>query len=433
MQKNRPCFTGNHCWLWSALVLACIPVLLGGRGIIVGETVTSRLATVYSLAHDGTWYIDRPAEQPPNPFEPLTVDKVKTHDGRLISSKPPVMPLMMTIEYIVMRRVFGWNLANEEDLRPILQVMIITLIKLPHIIGLVFFALTLRMFVSNLRNAALLLLVFALATPVPGYACQLNNHTPAVAALIVALYFGLGMYADKLSPTPVRFMAFGMCSALVFTLDMPVTIFPAFLGLLLMLRFPRQSILWCGLGALPLLALHFGLMAAITGNPLPVQTQEEMYNFRSSYWRNPIGVDGLNERPLVYFFHSHFGRFGTFLLFPVLFLGIVGFFKGILSRTCPARLGVLAGGGAFTIMTAYYITATNNYGGAGYGFRWHIGAVPVLLLLAMPAIGAFTKSWRWIALALLLAISIFSAWECMQAPWGASHEWTCRWIFGPVN
>lgn len=430
---KKCCSVSSKEWvLWGALFVSMIPVLIGGRGIVVGDTVTSRLATVYALAHDGTWYIDRPVDRPPNPFEPLNVDKVKTHDGRLMSSKPPILPLFMTGEYIIMRGLFGWNLNESDHLRPILKTMIITLIKLPYIIGLVFFALILRMFMINLRDAALLLLILAYATPLPGYACQLNNHTPAVAVLIIALYFGLGIYTGKLSPTPWRFLAFGFFSAFVFTLDMPTTIFPAFMGLLLFSRFPKQSASWAVLGGLPLLLLHFGIMAAITGNPLPVQTQEDMYNFRNSYWRNPLGVDGMNEQRIVYLFHMNFGRFGTFLLFPALLLGVFGFFKGVRDRACPAQIAVLAAGAAFAIMTTYYLMKTNNYGGAAYGFRWHIGAVPVLALLAMPVMGSMTKSWRWGVLALMLVVSVYSAWECWQAPWGASHEWTCRWLFGPV-
>jgi hypothetical protein len=432
MLKKCCCGSRKEYLLWVAFVIGIIPVLVGGKSIFVGDTVTSRMATVYALAHDGTWYIDRPVDIPPNPFAAHTVDKVQTRDGRMMSSKPPVLPFFMTGEYVLLRSMLGWDLNNEKHLRPILQVMIITLVKIPFIVGLVFFALILRMFMTNFRDAALLLLVLALASPLSGYACQLNNHTPAVAALIIALYFGMGIYAKKLNPTRSRFMAFGFFSALVFTLDMPTTIFPAFMGLLLLSRFPRQSLIWAPLGGLPLLLLHFGIMTVITGTPLPVQTQEEMYNFRNSYWRNPIGVDGMNEGRFAYLFHMTFGRFGTFLLFPSLLLGLAGFFMALRDRKCPVRSAVVAAGVAFAIMTTYYVIKTNNYGGAAYGFRWHIGAVPVLVLLAMPAIASVTRSWRWALFLLLFAISLFSAWECWQAPWGASHEWTCRWIFGPV-
>lgn len=418
--------------LLAILILGMCPVLFRGGGIFAGDTVTSRLATVYALAHDGTWYIDRPIDQPENPFVAHTVDKVVTREGRLMSSKPPVLPLLMTGEYRAMRAMFGWNLDNKDHLRPILKVMIFTLVKIPYIIGLVFFALILRMFMINIRDAALLLAVLAFASPLPGYACQLNNHTPAAAALIVALYFGLGIYTEKLKCNVVNFLAFGFFSALVFVLDMPATIFPAFMAILLFMRFPKQSIIWGTLGGLPILLLHFGVMTAITGSPLPVQTQEEMYNFRNSYWRNPMGVDGLNENRVVYLFHMTFGRFGTFLLFPIMVLGLLGFFMGLRDRKCPARLAVLAAGAAFSMMTVYYVMKTNNYGGAAYGFRWHIGAVPVLILLSIPAIGIMIRNWRWAVIALLFAVSFYSAWECWQAPWGASHEWTCRWIFGPV-
>ncbi len=408
------------------------PVLFRGGGIFAGDTVTSRLATVYALAHDGTWYIDRPLDLPENPFIAHTVDKVVTREGRLMSSKPPVLPLLMTGEYMVMRALFDWNLDNKEQLRPILKVMIFTLVKIPYITGLVFFAMLLRMFLADCRSAALLLAMLAFASPLPGYACQLNNHTPAAAAMIVALFFGLGIYTDKLKCAPVNFLAFGFFSALVFVLDMPATIFPAFMAILIFIRFPKQSVVWGTLGGLPILLLHFGIMTAITGSPLPVQTQEQMYNFRNSYWRNPMGVDGLNENRGVYLFHMTFGRFGTFLLFPVLILALPGFFLGLRDAKCPARLTVFAAGVAFSLMTAYYVMKTNNYGGAAYGFRWHIGAVPILILLAIPAAGIMTKRWHWAIVVLLLAISVYSAWECWLAPWGASHEWTCRWIFGPV-
>ena len=86
-----------------------------------------------------------------------------------------------------------------------------------------------------------------------------------------------------------------------------------------------------------------------------------MYNFRSSYWRNPIGVDGMNEGYLVYLFHMTVGRFGTFLLFPVLLLGVAGFCKALFDRKFPLRIVVLSAGIAFIIMTTFYIIKTNNY------------------------------------------------------------------------
>lgn len=419
-------------WLWGALCVAALPVFMLNPGIFVGETVNSRLATVYALIHEGTWYIDTPLAQPPNPFEVLTVDKVQASNGRMLSSKPPVLPLMMAGEYAFLHRVFGWVLTDQQDLKAVLRVMIASLIKVPHLIGLLFFALLLRMFVPDGRMAAVVLLFFALATPILGYSFQINNHTPSAAALCGALYFGLGVYLDKLRPSGWRFAAFGFCSAFVFVTDIPVTVFPATIGFLLLLKFRLPFFGWAVLGAAPLLVLHFALMTIITGSPLPVQTRESMFNFRNSYWRNPIGVDGLNEAWYLYLFHMTFGRFGTFVLFPILLFAVPGTVLGFKNHGPSLRTAVLSLLAAFILLSTYYILKTNNYGGAAYGFRWHIGAVPVLLFLASFYLGTLRSRWQWILVGVFALISLYSAWECLQAPWGASHEWTCRWIWGPV-
>lgn len=415
-----------------ALLIALLPMVIPAPGIVVGETVNSRLATAYALIHDGVWHVDRPIDEPPNPFEDKTVDKVQRSDGHYLSSKPPVLPLLMAGEYALFHKWRGWELTNTDQLRSLLRFMIITLMKLPHVIGVICFALLLRMLLENRWHVALLILALALATPLTGYACQINNHTPGTAAVLVCLYFGIGLYTRKLTPTAWRFMIFGLASAFTFVMDMPVTIFPAVLGLLLIHRFPRQSLLWAGLGAAPLLLLHFGLMVMLTGSPLPVQTQGSMYTFRNSYWRNPIGVDGLNEFWYVYLFHMTFGRFGIFLLFPITLLAIPGAYKKITGHRDFFSTPYFAILAAFVIISLYYLAFTNNYGGAAYGFRWYNGAMPVLLLLSIPVVSRITTWKQALFLLPLLALSAYSAWECYQAPWGASHEWTCRLLFGPV-
>ncbi|NLV44196.1 MAG: hypothetical protein GXY07_06830 [Candidatus Hydrogenedentes bacterium] len=418
--------------LWAIFLISIVPVFAYNPGIVVGETVNSRLATVYALVHDGTWYIDRPVTDAGNPFEVRTVDKVQTDNGRLISSKPPVLPLMMAAEYAVMKHWAGWDLQNTAELKSILRVMILSLIKLPYVLGMFFLLLLLRLFTGDGVKAGIVLLCAAFASPVLGYAFQINNHTPSAAALCGALYFGFGLYTEKLKPAAWRFVAFGFCSAFVFVTDIPITIFPAFLGMLLLYKFPRKCLTWGTIGAAPLLLLHFALMTAITGSPLPVQTRESMYNFRNSYWRNPIGVDGLNESRLVYLFHMNFGRFGTFLLFPVLVLAFPGAIRMVRDNSRGLRPFSLAMGVAIFILTAYYVFKTNNYGGAAYGFRWHIGMVPILLFLALPQVVAMRKAYHWTLFGILFLVSAWSCYECVQAPWGASHEWTCRIFWGPV-
>lgn len=412
------------------LILAALLVALSGlQTIIAGDSAYSRLATVYSLIHDGTWYIDRPLAQPPNPFEPKTIDKVEL-DGRILSTKPPLMPLAMTAEYAILRGTLGWDLENPDDLRQIVRVMILTLCIIPYFVGIVFFALLLDLLVTNPWRRLLPLFALAFATQLPGFAAQLNNHTPAIACLIVALYFAIGVSSGKLAPTWWRLFGFGLAGALVFTLDMPLTLFVAIAGCGLLWKYPKQAVLWGGAGMVAPLALHFGVMLYVTGSPLPIQMRKDLYLYEASAWRHPGLIDALNEPKGTYLFHMTFGRYGVFLLYPILLVGPLGFLWGMGKGLAPWRGWYLAGAAGILLLGYYYATSTNNYGGAAYGFRWGMGAMPVLLLMGIPVFKRVRRPWAWGLLVVALAVSGLSAWECYQAPWGDSHEWPSRWIFG---
>lgn len=411
-------------------VVGTVIVAAGLRTVILGDSLASRLATAYALVHDGTWRIDRPAGQPPNPFEVLTVDKCEVQ-GRRLSTKPPIFPLLMTAEYAVLNKTLGWTLERHEDWKKIIQVMTFTFITSTYVLGLIFFAGLLSMFMESQVRAVALFSAFAVGTQFFGYAANMNNHVPAAAFLTVSLYFGLGLACGRLEPRPWRFVAFGTAAALTATFDLPSTVFPALAGLFLLARFPRATLLWGGIGALPWLALHFAVMASLTGFWLPIQTNRDNFLYESSVWRNPVGVDALNEPKGIYLFHLTFGRHGTFLLFPVLILGLAEGLRALLFKNEPYRGLILGAMAAFAVVTSYYVLHTSNYGGAAYGYRWHITAMPVLLLTAAPLAERMPARRFWPLFVLLMSVSVYSALECLHIPWSASQEWTCRWIFGP--
>jgi len=414
----------------NAIILATLLYALSGIGTLLpGDTAFSRLATVYSLVHDGTWYIDYGKSGEPNPFEPLTIDKCSL-DGRLLSTKPPLLPLAMTAEYAVLHWALGWSLDVRAELKLTLQVMIVTLVILPYIVGVFFFARLLDMLIANPWRRLLPLAALAFGTQLPGFATELNNHTPAIALLTAALYLCVGLCTGALSPSRWRFFAFGLAGGLVFALDMPLTIFIAVAGIALAVKFPRQAIPWAGLGVALPLAVHFGTMLYVTGSPIPVQMRKELYLYQNSAWRNPGGIDALNEPKGIYFFHMTFGRFGIFLLYPILLFGPAGFLWGIWKGDRKWRAYHAAALFCIALLFAYYVFRTNNYGGGSYGFRWGMGMMPVFLLLGAPLFDRVRTARAWCLVALLMALSCFSAWECYQAPWGACHEWPSRWIFG---
>ena len=411
------------------MAVALLYVLSGLGAPVLGDSAGSRLATVYSLVHDGTWFIDRPLDEPPNPFEGYTIDKVEL-DGRLLSTKPPVLPLAMTAEYLALHKILGWDLREQGDWKRIVQAMIASLAAIPFIIGVYFFALLLRLLIANPWRRMFPLAALALGTQLPGFATELNNHSPAVAALIATLYLSIGLCSGKLAPAWHRFAGFGLASALVFTLDMPLTIFPAVAGMALLWKFPKPALIWGGSGALPLLALHFGAMLWVTGSPLPIQMHKDLYLYEASAWRIPGQIDALNEPKGTYFFHMTFGRFGIFLLYPILLLGLLGCLQALQREWAPWRIYYAAGLFCIGLLFFYYVQGTNNYGGAAYGFRWGMGMMPVLLLMGIPVFERMRRPWAWGLALVLLAVSIYSGWECYRVPWGDCHEWTCRWIFG---
>lgn len=425
-----------HTWPEPAqqllLSIAALLALWGGwRSTQTFDSANSRLATAYSLVHHGTWYIDRPENEAPNRFEQATVDKVELN-GRLLSTKPPLLPLLMTAEYCLLHKLCGWSLDPPDERARIVRCMNWTFAGLPYLLCLWFFAKLLPWFIAPPLPRFALLFALAFATQIPGYAVHINNHIPAAAALMAAIYLALGIQTGRLAPAPWRFFLFGLAGGITFAMDLPTAIFIAFLGLWLLYHHPRPTLFYAAPGlALPLL-LHFALMLYVTGSPLPIQSRKELYLYEAAYWREPYGLDALNEPKLLYLFHSTFGRFGSFLLFPILNLGLASIICAVFRKNWPQRGLILAALPPLLILCAYYTLSTNNYGGSAYGFRWHITAMPLLLLLAAPLAARCSRPWHWVLLVLLLMPSLYSSYECFLAPWGSQHEWTCRWLFGPA-
>ena len=416
------------------LAVAVVFAVWGASTYSGGDTANSRLATVVGLAKYGTWYIDRPADEEPIRFEQRTIDKVVVN-GRILSSKPPMLPLLMTAEYLVLNRTFGWDLDYEEDTHKIVRMMTMTLIGFSYVAAVVFFAKTIYLLVSDPLMRLLGVYCLAFCTQLWGYSTNINNHMPATGMLVVALYFALGLGSGKLTPRGWRFFVFGLTGGLVATLDMPATIFVFLAGLYLLAKYPAKTLVWVGLGAAIPVGVHTGIMIAVTGSPLPVQMRPELYLSEASYWRNPRGIDALNEPKLTYLFHITFGRCGLFSLYPILFTGMVATLRALVRRKMPYRGYVLTGALGFFILTAYYVLRTSNYGGEAYGFRWFMVAMPVLLLMGTPVLATIRARWKWYFVAAMIGISFYSAWECSRTPWRSNQEWPCRFLgkcYGPV-
>ncbi|MBI5095892.1 MAG: hypothetical protein HZB26_26090 [Candidatus Hydrogenedentes bacterium] len=412
------------------IMLVCVAavfVLLGTYDRSFGDTANSRLATVYSLSHYGTWFIDRPLDEKPIRFEQGTIDKVMVN-GHVLSSKPPLLPLFMTGEYIILNKLFGYDLDKREDSDDLLRIMSMTFVGSAYLAAVFFSLLILRMFIADPLARLVTLFTIAFCTQMWGYSTNLNNHVPGAGLTVVAIYLALGLGSEKLAPTAWRFALFGLASGLVVTVDMPAAIFPFLGALYLLLKFPRQVLTWAALGAAIPIGLQSAILYSLTGSPLPVQTHKPFYLYESSYWRQPREIDALTEPKLTYLFHITLGRCGLFSLFPVLLLGVAAVIRCIARPKSPLRGAIITGALGFLVLTAYYLCSTNNYGGQAYGFRWFICAMPVLALMGAPVLSTIRSRWKWVFLCVMIGISFYSSWESTKDPWAANHQWTCRFL-----
>ncbi len=423
----------NVVFILNALLFALVAVfgVMGSLAITPArhDLALSRLATLYSLTEYGSFYIDAPEGKEPNPFASNTVDKVLTQ-GREISSKPPVLPLLMTAEYVVLRHIAGLDLKNETDHARIIRVLTFTFVSLPFFLTILLFDRTIALFDVEPLIRWLVTFFLSFGTLLWGYSLSINNHIPGTFSLMLCLYLALGLIYGKWAPSGWRFALFGLSAGLVLTVEMPAAIWAAIAGLCLLYHFPRKTLMWGAVAVLIPVAVHVGVMLHVTGSPLPVQVHPEMYLFENSYWRHPRGIDALNEPKGTYLFHMTFGRCGLFILHPVLLAGLlspVGFFLGKRLRYHrPILLGALG----FLILTTYYCLQTNNYGGVLYGFRWYIPAMPVLMLMGVPVYEKLRARWQWIVVGLMFGISFFSAWEATRGTAYSGQEWPCQFL-GP--
>ncbi len=409
--------------------LAAVWVIAGTRtDRMYGDTLNSRLATAYALVHEHTFVIARPGERTTNPFADFTVDKVQFGDA-IVSSKPPLLPLMMAAEYALMRAALGWDLGNPADVGRIAWVMTVTLVGAPFVAIVWSLVWTVRRIASGIAPPVFTGAAVLISTHASAYAVIFNNHVPAAAGVTVCFASACALHGRDSAGPRWLYLAFGLGAGIAATVDVPVAIFPALLGLALARDHLRPLIVWAMPVALFLLAVQTVALALATGSPLPAQLHADAYLYESSYWRNPLGIDAINDPFPAYLFHITFGRAGVFSLFPITLLAIPG---ALLARRAGSAASSIAwcGAAGAAVLALYYAWTTNNYGGSAFGFRWFIVLGPVFLLMSAPFLGRLQRPWHWIVPAALLAVSAHSAYTCVREPWQPNREWTVR-LFGP--
>jgi len=353
----------------------------------------------------------------------------------LYSSKPPLLPTVMAVPYGIIYNTTGYTFDTHPHL--LTRVMLILCHLLPMIIGWSLMALMIERFGKSDWGRIFAVAFTCFATFLSTFVVTLNNHLPAIFCIIVAVYASARIWFD--GDLRKRWFIFaGFFAAFAFACELPCALFFAILGLALLFRFPRQTLI-AGVPAVIVVMAAFFVTNFIAHKTLmPAYSQPEWYKFENyqkygktinSYWLNPQGVDKGEPQRNVYAFHTIVGHHGILSLTPVWIIAMIGALMMLRSRMRDFALLTLV---MTLICVAFYIVAmeqpNRNYGGMTCGHRWTFWLIPFWTLCLLPALDGMAKSrvLRWCGL-LLLLLSAMSVAYPLWNPW--SHPWMMNFLF----
>ncbi|MHB1422948.1 MAG: hypothetical protein ACYC3I_07100 [Gemmataceae bacterium] len=475
----------------------------------------SRWAAVRALVEEGTWVVGRHDPKTGKDsgiiFEDgwQSVDKMRDPATlEYYSTKPPLLTFLVACEYWLLKKSFGWSL-NDDSRFAVVRVCLLTFNLLPFAVYLWLLVRLLERWGTTDWGRIFVVAAACFGTLMTPFLISLNNHTLAACSVVVAVYAAVriltspsplpspptggegiqiipspltGREGIQIIPSPltggegiqiipsppvggegrvrgawVWFVLAGFFAGFTAANELPAASFAAGLALLLLVRFPRRTLMAYAPAALvpvaALLALNYAELGEFNVGYSKFNT--EWYQYEGSHWRNVSdqskrGIDAAKEDKGTYAFHLFLGHHGWFSLTPIYLLALggmgLGFWRLIGARSVsegPSALANASGSdGAASrqwaelacatallslVVMAYYIYISNNYGGWSNGPRWLMWLSP-LWLLTLPPIVERLGQRRWgraLCLA-LLALSVLSAHYWDWNPW--RHPWIYNWM-----
>jgi hypothetical protein len=255
----------------------------------------------------------------------------------------------------------------------------------------------------------------------------LNNHTLAATSAFFALYPLVRIWDDG-ERAGWRFALAGFFGALCACNELPAAVFGIVLFLMLMARFPKQTLISFVPAAAVPCAAFLATQYVAFGQFRPVYEEfgTKSYEYYGSYWTTPLEMDWYNKHPepyAVYLFHMTLGHHGVFSLTPIFLFSIYGSIRKLRGRGSLTALAWLTA--ALTVvMLAFYTwnPKARNYGGSTQGLRWLFWLIPFWLILLPEGLrpGEDRPWFRRLSLA-ALGVSVLSVGYALRSPW--SHPW----------
>lgn len=409
---------------WLVVVLFTIVWALFIHTRSYSHNDASRLATIESLVHRGTWAIDK------SRFS-FTVDQIKVGE-HFYSTKPPMLSLIGAGVYYVLHNGLGFELQatgcaperSPTHCRALLETeqadwahFILTLLLVSSPATLIL-ALTYRLArARGLANGPSLTLTLALGlgTSLFPFSTVFTNHVPAAAATLVAFYILL----VNESPSRFHLAAAGLFAVLAATIDLSNGAFALGLGVYVILRYRRDA-LWFVLGGAGPALLAAILDYQIVGNPFPPQMYSQGYNYEGSAFAAAVAGNQSAQNIPLYAFQLFLGDHGVLFFYPIVLWYVYALGCALRSPHPTTRWMAWTAAACSIIYVLYFVLSTDNFGGLSYSPRWLLNPVPLLAIFAVsPAL--YRSRWRVGLAAGLAAFSVLSAY------WGALDPWTPAW------
>jgi hypothetical protein len=416
----------------------------------------SRWLTVRALVEDGTYAIDHIVTDPNERAIWDTIDMVKHPDRNgephLYSSKPTLLPTLLAGQYWLVQKVTGWSLS--ENPHEVVRTMLLPINMGGMVVMFLLIAKIAERFGATDWGRLLVVGAATFGTLLFAFAIVLNNHLIAAVSAAVALYASVRIWYDD-ERRSWYFMLAGFFAAFTAANELPALAFFGLLGLALLWKAPKQTLLFGLPAALVVVAAALGTNYAAHDTVLPPYAHraegmdwqtgnwyDYTYNVGDreipSYWKSD--ADSIQSRSPVdrgepsrgrYALHCLVGHHGLLSLTPIWLLSIIGAAVMICGKG-PQRLPAL--GALIAIPTlvclAFYLLQgeeNRNYGGTSSGLRWMLWFAPLWLVAMIPA-----ADWsaggrlRRVTAGVLLALSAMSASFPTWNPW--SHPWIARFM-----
>jgi hypothetical protein len=426
---------------------------------LFGSNDRSRWATIRALVDHGTYAIGERQFSPDGEtftdrniwresgLDPEwdTVDKVlHPQSHKFYSSKPPLLSTVLAGLYWLLQLVTGWTLAG--NIFEVVRTMLVLVNVVPFLVYLVLISRLAERFTSSDWAKLYMVTAACFATLVTPFLVTLNNHNIATYCVLFAMYATLLVFVRRSAWH--LFLIAGLLSAFAATCELPAAAFAAGLGLVLLWREPRRTLLFFVPAALFVVAAFFLTNWLETGELRPAYDHfgTEWYTYKGSHWEKPKrGIDfarANGETLSVYAFHVLIGHHGLFSLTPIWLLAFAGMALGIfrlwrrkngatpVDSSAPQQLPRWFFSGALLLsllVIGFYLVKSDNYGGWTSGLRWLMWLTPIWLLCMLPVLDKLAcRRWGRGLGYLLLALSVLSVSYPAWNPW--RHPWIYRFM-----